>query len=204
LKTRPPWGSPSVSTHPLPRHPGDLALILTPEQAALKAQQQFDSVRDFGQRAAQEGQRIDTGGRGLFRQLLGLGHSLLSALVAQQGDGDLGPEAETSDRRIARRLPERQDRRYWSSFGELTLARIEYGGRACQRIERVPRNDRLGLPEGDCSYVLEDWSQRLCPKGARRRAWCGPCQRFGSVQVGSSTNGNPRAPATASPRSRAA
>ena len=74
--------------------PGDLAMIMTPEQAALKAQQQFDSLRDFVERAARDGQRIDTVERELFRQLLGLGHTLLSAFVAAQGDGDLGPQAE--------------------------------------------------------------------------------------------------------------
>ena len=102
--------------------------------------------------------------RELFRQLLGLGHSLLSAFVAAQGDGDLGPQAEAPDGRVVRRLPEPHDRRYVSIFGELTLARAVYGSREGQRIERTPRDERLGLPEGDFSYVLEDWSQRLCLK----------------------------------------
>ena len=35
-------------------------MIITPEQAALKAQQQFDALRDFVQQAARDGQRIDT------------------------------------------------------------------------------------------------------------------------------------------------
>ena len=139
-------------------------MIVTPEQAALKAQQQFDALRDFVDRAARDGQRIDTVEREVFRQLLGLGHSLLSAFVAQQGDGDLGPEAETADGHVARRLPERHDRRYVSIFGELTIARTVYGSREGQKIERVPLDERLGLPEGDFSYVLEDWSQRLCLK----------------------------------------
>ena len=102
--------------------------------------------------------------REVFRQLLGLGHSLLSAFVAAQGDGDLGPEAETPDGRTVRRLPERHDRRYVSIFGELTIARAVYGTREGQRIEHVPLDERLGLPEGDFSYVLEDWRQRLCLK----------------------------------------
>lgn len=139
-------------------------MIITPEQAILKAQQQFDALRDYVGRAARDGQRIDTVERELLRQLLGLGHSLLSAFVAQQGDGDLGPEAETADGHVARRLPERHDRRYVSVFGELTIARAVYGSREGQRIERVPLDERLGLPEGDFSYVLEDWSQRLCLK----------------------------------------
>jgi hypothetical protein len=139
-------------------------MIIAPEQAALKAQQQFDALRDFVHQAAQDGQRIDAVERELFRQLLGLGHSLLSAFIAQQGDGDLGPQAETSDGQIARRLPDRHDRRYVSIFGGLTITRAVYGSREGQRIERVPLDERLGLPEGDFSYVLEDWSQRLSLK----------------------------------------
>ena len=70
-------------------------MSITPEQAALKAQLQFDALRDYVDRAARDGQRIDTVQREVFRQLLGLGRSLLSAFVAQQGDGDLGLQTET-------------------------------------------------------------------------------------------------------------
>src|SRR3954451_22040818 len=147
-------------------HPGDLAMILPPEQAALKAQHQFDALRDFVQQAARDGQRIDTVEREVFRQLLGLGHTLLSAFVAAAGDGDLGPEAEAPGGHTVRRLPERHDRRYVSIFGELTIGRVVYGTREGQKIERVPLDERLALPEGDFSYVLEDWGQRLCLKGS--------------------------------------
>src|SRR5439155_421035 len=51
-------------------------MMMTPEQAALKAQHQCDALRDFLDRAARDGQRIDTVERELSRQLLGLGHSL--------------------------------------------------------------------------------------------------------------------------------
>ena len=141
-------------------------MIITPEQAALKAQHQFDALRDFVHQAARDGQRIDTVEREVFRQLLGLGHALLSAFVAAHGDGDLGPQAETPGGRTVRRLPERHDRRYVSIFGELTIDRVAYGTREGQRIERVPLDERLGLPEGEFSYVLEDWGQRLGLKGS--------------------------------------
>src|SRR4051812_1761218 len=141
-------------------------MIITPEQAALKAQVQFDALRNFVQQAARDAQRIDTVEREVFRQLLGLGHSLLSAFVAAQGDGDLGPEVEVAEGQAARCLPERHDRRYVSVFGELTITRAVYGTREGQRIEYVPLDERLGLPEGDFSYVLEDWGQRLCLKGS--------------------------------------
>ncbi len=141
-------------------------MIMTPDQAALKARGQFDALNEFVRQAAEVGQRIDTVERELFRPLLGLGRSLLSAFVAQQGGGDRGPEAETPDGPVARRLPERHDRRYVSVSGELTIARAVYGSREGQRIERVPLDERLGLPEGDFSYVPEDWAQRLCLKEA--------------------------------------
>jgi uncharacterized protein UPF0236 len=46
----------------------------------------------------------------------------------------------------------------------LTITRVVYGTREGQKIECVPLDGRLGLPEGDFSYVLEDWSQRFCLK----------------------------------------
>src|SRR3954451_10309347 len=127
-------------------HPGDLAMILTPEQAALKARVQFDALRDFVQQAARDGQQIDTVEREVFRQLLGLGHTLLSCFVAAQGDGDLGPEAETPGGRLVRRLPERHDRRYVSIFDQLSIARVLGRAVEAQKTELAPLDERLGLP----------------------------------------------------------
>ena len=123
-------------------------MIITPEQTALKAREQFGALRDFVQQAARGGQRIDPVEREVFRQLLGLGHTLLSAFVAAAGDGDLGPEAETPEGRTVRRLSEAHDRRYVSISAELTITRAVYGTRGGQKIERVPLDERLGLPEG--------------------------------------------------------
>lgn len=139
-------------------------MIITPEQASLKARQRFDYLLGLVRQASQDGQRIDTVERDLMRHLLSLGHDLLTAFVAHQGDGDQGPEVESDDGHIVRRLPERHDRRYVSIFGELTISRVVYGTREGQKIEEVPLDRRLGLPEGDFSYVLEDWSQRFCLK----------------------------------------
>ena len=63
-------------------------------------------------------------------------------------------------------MPEPHVRRYVSIFGELAIRRYVYGTREGQQIEAVPLDARLGLPEGDFSYVLEDWQQRLCVKEA--------------------------------------
>ncbi len=139
-------------------------MIITPEQATLKAQQRFESLLVLVRRASQDGQRIDLVERDRIRSLLALGFDLLTAFVAHHGDGDQGPEVETTDGHRVRRLPESHDRRYVSVFGELTISRVVHGTREGQRIERTPLDERLGLPEGDFSYVLEDWSPRLCLK----------------------------------------
>jgi hypothetical protein len=139
-------------------------MIMGTELAALKAQAQFEQIQDCISQAVRDGQRIDSVERDLMRLLLSLGHTLLSSYVVRQGDGDLGPEVTTPENCTARRLPERHDRRYVSIFGELVISRVVYGTREGQKIERVPLDERIGLPEGDFSYVLEDWGQRLCLK----------------------------------------
>lgn len=139
-------------------------MILTQEQSLLKGQEQFDQLLAIAQQASGDGLRIDTVERDLMRQLLTLGHTLLGLFVAQQGDGDLGQTAQGDQGQPLNRLPEKHDRRYVSIFGELTISRVVYGSREGQRIERSPLDERLGLPENSFSYVLEDWSQRLCLK----------------------------------------
>src|SRR3954469_412190 len=138
--------------------------MMVTELAALNPRAQFEQMLDFVRQAADDGLRIDSVERDLMRQLLALGYTLLCSFVASQGDGDVGPEATTPEGDTSRRLPERHDRRYVSIFGELTIPRVVYGTREGQKIEWVPLDERLGLPEGDFSYVLEDWSQRLCLK----------------------------------------
>lgn len=140
--------------------------MMVTELVALNPQAQCERLLDFIRQAADEGRRIDSVERDLMRQLLALGYTLLGAFVARQGDGDVGPEVTTPEGDTARRLPERHDRRYVSIFGELVIARAVYGTREGQKIEWVPLDERLGLPEGDFSYVLEDWGQRLCLKGS--------------------------------------
>jgi hypothetical protein len=139
-------------------------MMMTQERAFLKAQTQLSEIEAFVEQAADRGQRIDQVERELFSQLLALGRTLLEAFVAGQGDGDVGTESEAADGRRLRRLKEPHTRRYLSIFGELLIRRRVYAEREKQRIERAPLDERLGLPPGDFSYVLEDWLERLCVK----------------------------------------
>jgi hypothetical protein len=133
------------------------------EQAFLTANEQLQGLQQYVQQAGDDELRIDQVERELFTQLLALGRSLLQAFVAGQGDGDVGAEVKLGERTL-RRLEEPHSRRYLSIFGELSIARRVYAIRAGQKIEHAPLDKRLGLPEGEFSYVLEDWLQRLCVK----------------------------------------
>jgi hypothetical protein len=141
-------------------------MIMTQEQAFLKAQQQLQALCAFVQQASQQQLRLDQVERGLFSRLLQLGFSLLTAYVAAAGDGNVGATATDSHDQTWNRLPEPHSRPYRSLFGLLNIARFVYGSREGQKIQHVPLDAVLGLPEGEFSYVLEDWLQRLCVQGS--------------------------------------
>ena len=145
-------------------------MIMTQEQAFLKAQTQLGDLLAFVRQAGADGQRLDQVERDLFAQLLQLGFTLLTGFVAAAGDGDAGPTATAPDGHPCRRLPGLHPRTYRSVFGALPLERYVYGSRAGQQIEHVPLDATLGLPEGEFSYLLQEWAQRLCLKGAYAEA----------------------------------
>jgi len=139
-------------------------MIMAQEQAILKGQKQFEQMVAFVRQASGQGQPIHQVERGLWERLLSLGRVMLESYVQGQGSGDLGPTLEHEGRRL-RRLEQTHERRYVSIFGELMIRRHVYGTRETQKHELVPLDARLELPEGEFSYVLQDWDQHLCVKG---------------------------------------
>jgi hypothetical protein len=131
-------------------------MIMTPEQAALKARNQFDHLLDLVRQAAQDGPRIDPVERGLMRHLLALGHALLTSFIAPQGDGDRGPEAQTPDDRTGRRRPGHHDRQDISILGALTITRVGDGTREGQKNHPRPGHSTRGLPERGTGRGLHD------------------------------------------------
>ena len=116
------------------------------------------------------GIRIDVAEENLWDQMLGLGRLLLTSFVAGQGTGDLGPTLEYEGR-ILNRLAQLHDKPYMSVFGALPpIERTVYGTRETQKHEVIPLDARLGLPESDYSYLLQQWSQSFCVKGSHKDA----------------------------------
>jgi len=111
--------------------------------------------------AAREGTAIHEVERGIWTRVLNLGRQALGEFIADQGDGDLGETVTMPEGRVLRRLEERHRRVYQSIFGAYELERVVYGSREGQKIEWVPLDQRLHLPESGFSYVLQDWDQAL-------------------------------------------
>lgn len=114
------------------------------------------------------GVREGIGAHGMERQLwqwaLQMGRLLLEGFFTLSGDGDVGAQLLDSQGKRWRRLPDKHTRPYRSVFGEHTLERAVYGTREGQRIEAVPFDERLGLPAGKYSYLLQNWSQELATR----------------------------------------
>jgi hypothetical protein len=97
----------------------------------------------------------------LFTRMLAVGATLLGEFLASVGPGDLGEAVTLGDGQVLRRLPEQSRRRLLTVFGPFDIPRFCYGSRVGQRIELVPTDQRLQLPETDVSYLLQDWGQQM-------------------------------------------
>ena len=96
-----------------------------------------------------------------FRVLLELGRATLQVLLDVLGPGDVGPSCSLPEGRTVGRLDELHSRRYLSIFGEFQLERYVYGRGEGRKIEMIPLDARLALPESKFSYLLQDWDQSL-------------------------------------------
>lgn len=97
----------------------------------------------------------------IFTSLLSLGLGLLFYFFQQFGSGDRGETVQLDDGRTVKRLPHVGHKNYQSVFGEIILGRTVYGTRVGQKIDYVPLDARLELPEGKHSYLLQQWEQQL-------------------------------------------
>lgn len=134
------------------------------EEHFLKAREAFERLLRFVQQAEEQDLRIDLLEREALAMLLQVGFELLEKFIARCGDGDVGEAVESGDGRTLRRSVDPHDRRYVSIFGDHGFGRYVYAQREGQKIERLPVDEQLGLPEGEFSYVLQDWLQRFTLK----------------------------------------
>lgn len=142
--------------------------MIAQEKAWIEVREEFDQLLKYAQRAAQRGRPMHETEEKLWEGMLKTGLAMLKGFVAAQGTGDVGECVVVEGRRLAR-LAEAQPRRYVSVFGELEICRAVYGKRRKQKFV-VPLDARLQLPEGEFSYLLQDWTQGHCVEQAFDKA----------------------------------
>ena len=136
---------------------------------ALKAellQALVPQVLDVLTRALREGTAVHQVEADLWDLALQLGRRGLAAFFAACGSGDLGETLTLPDGQQPRRLDGLHPRRYVSVFGAFRLERTAYGSREGQALQFVPLDNRLQLPQGAFSYLLQDWDQALAVEQA--------------------------------------
>jgi hypothetical protein len=122
---------------------------------------EFSEILGFVQAAFEQGRTAHEVETGLWERMRKLGGSLFGAWLAFFGDGDAGERVVLEDGREVRRLGALHRREIRNVFGLFELQRVVYATREDQKIEAVPLDERLGLPQGKCSYLLQDWDQHL-------------------------------------------
>ena len=129
----------------------------------------LNDLKTYVARAAQEGIAAHEVEAAIWDRVLQLGKQALELLFALVGPGDMGEAVELPDGAEVRRLEALHPRLYQSVFGRFELERVVYGTREGQKIEYIPFDTQLQLPESDFSYLLQDWSQGLAVEQAYRR-----------------------------------
>lgn len=128
-------------------------------KAALLAK--VGELADFIALAVGDGTPAHEVEKGLWGQMLAIGHHALGLFFQHCGEGDEGERIRLADGREAKRLGQPHVRPYLTVFGEYSLPRFVYGSREGQKIEHVPLDARLQLPAQKFSYLLQDWDQAL-------------------------------------------
>jgi hypothetical protein len=119
------------------------------------------ALEQYVRQAAEAGSPMHEVEQDVLRRVQAIGRQAIRRFLAAQGDGDLGETFTLPDGQELKRLARRHRRSYQSIFGRFELDRVVYGSREGQKIVLAPLDQRLGLPENDFSYLLQDWAQAL-------------------------------------------
>ena len=129
----------------------------------------LSELKSYVETAAQDGVAAHEVEHELWRRVLLLGQQALELLFSRVGPGDMGERVVLPDQREVRRLAGTHRRVYQSVFGRFELDRVAYGTRDGQKIDYVPFDTRLQLPQSEFSYLWQDGSQGLAVDHAYRQ-----------------------------------
>jgi hypothetical protein len=145
-------------------HEGAQVMIIEVEDRFCKVTKQFLKVLGRLQRAAASGDAVHEVEETAWFGLIEVGREMIVAYIKQQDKELPRPKVIEQEGKKLRQLPERRTRQYVSAFGPTPFRRDVYATRETQRQEVVPLDAKLGMPEGNTSYLLQKWSGTKCVK----------------------------------------
>jgi hypothetical protein len=143
-------------------HQGGPRNMMTKEAVSAKSQELnlcVEGLQEIIADALEDGTAVHEIERKIWTKLLQTGRTCLTIIFDLLETGDQGKTHTTEDGRTLRQLDELRTRPYVSVFGEFELSRVVYAERERKKIEYVPLDVRLALPESKFSYLLQDWDQ---------------------------------------------
>ncbi len=126
---------------------------------------EIEDVVTFLEDAHQQHQAAHEVEGGIFRRVLEIGRHALELFFRLCGTGDQGKWISLSKGKKVRRLNDLHKREYCSILGIFERYRAVYGSGEKKKIQCVPLDAQLSLPESKFSYLLQDWSQSIAVDG---------------------------------------
>lgn len=139
-------------------------MIIEVEDRFCKVTKEFLKVLGRLQRAATSVDAVHEVEETTWFGLIEVGREMIVAYIKQQNEELPRPKVIEQEGKKLRRLPKRRTREYVSAFGPTPFRRDVYATRETQRQEVVPLDAKLGMPEGNTSYLLQKWSGTKCVK----------------------------------------
>jgi hypothetical protein len=139
-------------------------MIMEVEDRLCKVAKAFSEMLSKFRRAAEQGDAVHEVEETTWNGLIETGRELIVAYIKQQEEDIPRPKVIEHEGKTLHRLPRRRRRPYVSAFGPTPFYRDVYAQRETQRQEVVPLDAKLGMPEGNISYLLQKWSGTKCAK----------------------------------------
>jgi hypothetical protein len=139
-------------------------MIIEVEDRFCKAAKAFSEVLNKLQGAAERGDAVHEVEETTWIGLIEMGREMIVGYIKKQEEEIPRPKVIEHEGKKLHRLPGRRMRPYVSAFGPTPFRRDVYATRETQRQEVVPLDAKLGMPEGNTSYLLQKWSGTKCVK----------------------------------------
>lgn len=139
-------------------------MIIEVEDRFCKVAKAFSKAIEKLELAAERGDAVHEVEEATWGDLIVVGREMIAGYIKKQEEEIPQPKVIEHEGRKLHRLPGRRMRLYVSAFGPAPFRRCVYAARETQRQEVVPLDAKLGMPEGNTSYLLQKWSGTKCVK----------------------------------------